>query len=305
MQYLEPIVTPDHPDVDIVFVHGLNPKGIETHARQTWTDAGGFFWPDTLLREELPSARILLFAYNSSVLGNASSAHVTSHARTLCDRLKNRRLEPQEVHRPLLFIAHSLGGLLVKQALVEARIDPLYKCLKASTYGLVFFATPHRGGEGAGVAKVAANICSAFTGQPRNKLLESLQSRSLIRELSSDHFRHQLNDYEILSFIERRKMLVKIRSRVPITIRRKMVSALKSSVGYAHRTKFIVDETSAKLGSSRENHQDVDRDHSDICKFSGLHDHAYEGIGPNLKAMADRAKQCQVQCEHPQDQLRM
>jgi len=68
----------------------------------------------------------------------------------------------------------------------------------------------------------------------------------------------------------------------------------------AHYKKFIVDATSAKLGSARENFQDVDRNHSDICKFSGLHDHAYEGVGPNLKAMADRARQRQIQCEHTQ-----
>jgi len=223
MQYLDQIVTPDHPDIDIVFVHGLNPKGVETHARDTWTDDGGVFWPDTLLRQDLPSARVLIFAYNSSVLSNASSAHVASHARTLCDRLMNRRREDQEVHRPLLFVAHSLGGLLVKQALVEARIDPEYRCLKSSTCGLVFFATPHRGGEAAGVAKVAADICSAFTREPRNKLLESLKSKSLITELSSDLFRHQLNDFEVLSLIERRKTPVKISTFSAAT---KMVSVI-------------------------------------------------------------------------------
>ena len=225
MEYLDPIVSPDNPDVDIVFVHGLNPKGSETHARQTWTNEGGVFWPESLLPQGIPSARILLFAYNSSILTNASSADVTSHARTLCDRLKNRRLAEQEVHRPLVFVAHSLEGLLVKQALVEARTNPLYSCLKASTHGLVFFATPHRGGEGAGVAEAAANVCSAFTGQPKNKLLESLKSRSLINELSSDQFRHQLNDYEVLSLIERRKMPVKIHSLLPA---KKMVSAMGS-----------------------------------------------------------------------------
>jgi len=121
-----------------------------------------------------------------------------------------------------------LGGLLVKQALVEARIDPLYKCLKASPCGLVFFATPHRGGEGVGEAKAAADICSAFTGQPRNKLLESLKSKSLITELSSDQFRPQLDDFEVLSLIERRKMPVKIHAFIP---GKNMVSVITLSIG--------------------------------------------------------------------------
>ncbi len=231
MEYLDPIFEPVtvNPDIDIVFVHGLNPKGSEAHARQTWTDDNsGFFWPKDLLSQELPSARVLLFSYNSSIMSNASSAPVASHAIMLCDRLKNRRLKEEEVHRPLIFVAHSLGGLLVKQALVEATINLRYRCLKASTHGLVFFGTPHRGGEKAGVAEAAANICSAFTGQPKNNLLESLKNRSLITELSSDQFSHQLNDYEVLSLIERRKMSIKIARFIPS---KTMVSAMPLLTG--------------------------------------------------------------------------
>ncbi|KAL8711670.1 MAG: hypothetical protein Q9225_007083 [Loekoesia sp. 1 TL-2023] len=281
MQYLKPIVVPNAPDLDIVFVHGLNPKGADNHARQTWTDDGDVFWPQTLLPQELPTARILLFAYNSSIFSNASNANVASHARTLCDRLKNRRLSEHALHRPLVFVAHSLGGLLVKQALVEAKDNPLYKCLKASTYGLVFFATPHCGGEKAGVAEAAANVCSAFTGQPKNKLLDSLKANSLINGLSSDLFKHQLDHYDIFSFIERRKMPLKI---VPWLPTRNM--------------KYIVNASSAKLGCAKETYLDVDRNHSNICKFSGLDDHAYEGVGPNLKAMGNKARQHLVRCEH-------
>ena len=68
----------------------------------------------------------------------------------------------------------------------------------------------------------------------------------------------------------------------------------------ADSEKFIVDPSSAKLGSAGENPQNIDRNHSDICKFSGLDDRAYEVVGPNLKAMANRARQRQVQCPHSQ-----
>lgn len=129
-----------------MFVHGLNPKGDMDHARKTWTHENGTFWPETLLPKLLSTARILLFAYNSSVLSNASNVPVAGHAQSLLNDVHNKRLEAQEVHRPLIFVSHSLGGLLVKQALIEARLNEKYRCLKASTYGLVFFATPHAGG---------------------------------------------------------------------------------------------------------------------------------------------------------------
>lgn len=216
MEYIEVLVAPDNPDLDIVFVHGLNPKGQENHARTTWTHSGNtshtaIFWPQTLLPESVPTARILLFAYNSSILANASNAPVHGHANTLLNRLHHKRRQEAERHRPIIFISHSLGGLLVKQALVEAKINPLYACIKASTYGLVFFATPHSGGNRAGVADSAAKLCSALTGQAKNSLLETLEKASLLNEISKDHFRPQIGDYEVLTFTETRKMDVKIR----------------------------------------------------------------------------------------------
>ena len=131
----------------IVFVHGLNLKGNPGHARKTWTHENGTFWPRALLPELLPTARVLLFAYNSGILSNASKLSVAGHAKSLLTDIEHKRLDKNQVHRPLIFVAHSLGGLVVKQALVEARLnEQKYGCLKASTYGLVFFATPHAGG---------------------------------------------------------------------------------------------------------------------------------------------------------------
>ena len=213
------LAAPNNADLDIVFVHGLNPKGQEDHAKKTWTYSGDAlhgesFWPQTLLPESVPTARIPLFAYNSSILANASNAPLHGHANTLLNRLHNKRREDYEKHRPTIFIAHSLGGLLVKQALVEAKINPLYSCVKESTFGLVFFATPHGGGHGASIADTAAKLCSALTGQATNSLLETLGKASLLIEIVKDHFRPQIGDYEVLNFIETRMMDVKFRQRI-------------------------------------------------------------------------------------------
>ena len=201
----------------IVFVHGLNPKGTEDHARRTWTHEDGTFWPNALLQQSVPTARIIIFAYNSSVLSNASNSPIHSHASTLLNRLLNERRKREEKHRALIFVAHSLGGLLVKQALIEALLNQKYKCIKASTYGIVFFATPHSGGNGAGIAESAAKFCSALTGQTRNSLLQTLTKHSLLNEVSTDQFRPQLNDYEVLTYIETLKMNVKNLRYLPHT----------------------------------------------------------------------------------------
>ena len=99
----------------------------------------------------------------------------------------------------------------MNQALIEAKVNiHAYGCLLASTSGLVFFATPHSGGNGAGVADPAANICSVLTGTAKNSLLATLSKNSLYNEMTTDHFRTQLNDYDVISFFETRNMGVKI-----------------------------------------------------------------------------------------------
>ena len=131
----------------IVFVHELNPKGDSEHARKTWTHENDTFWSTELLSELLPIAWVLFFAYNSSVFSNVFNVSVVNHAQSLLNDVKNRRLKAMKIHRPLIFVTHSLRDLLVKQVLIEARLNERkYDCLKTSTYELIFFATSHASG---------------------------------------------------------------------------------------------------------------------------------------------------------------
>lgn len=65
----------------------------------------------------------------------------------------------------------------------------------------------------AGIVNVASKVCSVLTGEPSNSLLATLEKDSLLNEISSDQFNHQINDFEILSFYETRMMDVKVRQR--------------------------------------------------------------------------------------------
>ena len=87
----------------------------------------------------------------------------------------------------------------MKQALIEAKINPRYTPIKASTYGLVFFTTPHSAGNRAGVADPAAKLYSALTGQAKNSRHATLEKASLLNEISKDHVRPQIGDYEVLT----------------------------------------------------------------------------------------------------------
>lgn len=105
---------------------------------------------------------------------------------------------------PIIFIAHSLGGLVVKQALVTAKNNDAYSSVRNATYGLVFFAVPHQGGHGATLGAIAKNIVLSVNGDSRNDLVESLKKNSLFQENQAMLFRHQLEDYQVVSIIEDR-----------------------------------------------------------------------------------------------------
>ena len=51
------------------------------------------------------------------------------------------RIERDEVEsRPILLLGHSMGGLLIKQALINAHNNPKYTSIKDATTRLAFFA---------------------------------------------------------------------------------------------------------------------------------------------------------------------
>ena len=60
---------------------------------------------------------------------------------------------------------------------------------------------------------MASEVCSVLTGEPSNSLLATLEKDSLLNEISSDQFTHQINDYRILTFYETRMMSVKVGKR--------------------------------------------------------------------------------------------
>jgi protein SERAC1 len=92
--------------------------------------------------------------------------------------------------------------LTVPQALVEAKNNDTYHNIRAATFGLVFFATPHRGGNHAKLGDIAANIAKAVLNTSTNTFMDHLQKDSVLSEDLQHFFKHQVENYFILSFYE-------------------------------------------------------------------------------------------------------
>lgn len=87
------------------------------------------FWPVGLLSRECPNSRILMFGYDSKVTkystGAISENSIFSHAKDLLFSLCRERT----LHRPLICVAHSLGGIIVKEvSLTHAILLRLIGC---------------------------------------------------------------------------------------------------------------------------------------------------------------------------------
>jgi alpha-beta hydrolase superfamily lysophospholipase len=98
-----------------------------------------------------------------------------------------RRSEPS---RPLLFVAHSLGGIIVKQVLRRSR-DTYQNHLRdiyESTSGILFFGTPHGGADPRGLVQNIAEKCIRVMGFSVNEQIVNtlLPSAERLRELRDE-----------------------------------------------------------------------------------------------------------------------
>lgn len=123
---------------DVVFLHGL-----DGNLRTTWQADNGLSFPE-MLAEDLPRFAIWSVGYD------VSPSAWKGNTMPLVDRATNilAMLEANGFgKRPIIFITHSLGGLVVKQMLRHAvgYGKPAWNAIAQKTKGVVFISTPHAG----------------------------------------------------------------------------------------------------------------------------------------------------------------
>ncbi|KGO49096.1 hypothetical protein PEXP_011450 [Penicillium expansum] len=186
---------------DICFIHGLtgDRRTTWTAPKNTWTaNRQPSPWPQEFFPAEITSrARVLTYGYDAYVLRKsvASSNRLRDHATNLLNNLTTDRASCNASSRPLIFVAHSLGGLVCKMAILLSRNNPdtHLRGLFTSIKGIIFMGTPHKGSWIAEWSKIPAKalgiIKSTNKGlltvlETENQLIQSLQLdfMNLLRE---------------------------------------------------------------------------------------------------------------------------
>lgn len=233
----------------------LNPK------RRDGGDAGEghLFWPKDLLPIQYPNARILVYGYDTRVTNylsrstNENSVH--SHSKDLLASLAASR----QLQRPLVLIAHSLGGIIVKHmlAISSHSTEDRLKDVVASTAAVIFLGTPHRGSPHlATIGERARSMISAFRMRTNAAILDALRLKNRDLELAQESFSEVWGQYDF---------------RVKTFQEGLGLTGLNlGSLG-----RKVVPDYSSLLGDVRERAETIQANHMDMCRFTGPDDSNY------------------------------
>jgi len=122
----------------IVFVHGIH------GSRETWRAPNGAYWPQLIQTDpHFQQSDVVVAEYPTpSMRGEYST---TKLSQILFDRLQAQHVWD---HHEVVFIAHSLGGILIEEMLLN---HPL---VAARVRFIVSYATPHEGSFVANLARI-------------------------------------------------------------------------------------------------------------------------------------------------------
>ncbi|KAG4442234.1 hypothetical protein IFR05_002283 [Cadophora sp. M221] len=190
--------------LDIIAVHGLNGEKF-----RTWTESKSQkLWLRDFLPHDVRQARVMTFGYNATAALENTKAGIRDHARTLLLALGEARNGISARRRPLILIGHSLGGLVLKQALVIAQNESRHKQIHDSVRGVIFFGTPHQGSGLANYATVLARIPLVIGIDTHPQLLNSLRKTSKDLKRLTDDFRDCIDatGISVVSFYELRTL---------------------------------------------------------------------------------------------------
>ncbi|CAH0053594.1 unnamed protein product [Clonostachys solani] len=266
--------------VDIITVPGLGSNAFSGFKVKNGTAN----WIRDFLPEDIPKARLLTYGYASSLAATDAKYSVGDLAKTFLDSFITFREDTNTSQRPIILIGHSLGGLVIKEALAiahNAASDDRYGNFCKSSYGFVFFGVPNHGIR-------RGSLKDIVVGQPNEQLIHDLEVDSegeptpYLRELKKkflDSCKSQAHPSKVILYYELRK--------TP-SIKRADDGAISASGD----PKFMVTQDSAcqiGLEDNEINKHAIDADHSNLVKFANQVDANYSRVLSQLKRMVTEA----------------
>ncbi|WP_430472792.1 ABC-three component system protein [Thalassospira lucentensis] len=248
--YFECVFKVTNPLIDVVFVHGLTG---DPHSTWTW-DGGNESWFPAL-GHDLNWANIWSVGYPVSLFEKIAKKEMNIYDRSgnVLEQMAAKGIGA----RPIVFVAHSLGGLLVKQIILRSKDaeDNARRSVSEAVRKVVFLATPHSGA-------VLASVLKFAFPRLKSQHIELLSGDS--GELSSlaDRYRSFANTSEIKTIAYFENFKTKGMS-------------------------LVVSKSSADPGVAGCEVVGLDKDHINISKPRNRNDQLYEAVRFRIQQEVD------------------
>ena len=152
-------------------------------------------WLRDYIPRDLGSVKVQVYGYESALPKSLSAAGLTDYTMKFLDTVWSGRRHKQV---PLVLVGHSLGCLIIKQALVLSRRQQQYEGFHRSVYSVVLFGAPHNG-----MDTEALHTC--VYGQPTQRLIEDLTPGSSLLQSLRDDFKQVLRTIKVVTYYELKK----------------------------------------------------------------------------------------------------
>lgn len=234
---------------DVLFIHGLMGAAFKTWRQQdseqnlteTLSEDEARYttcWPKSWLAKDCPALRVISVGYDTSLSDWRARCPMERKSIAFRSNELLQKLRAAGVgERPVIWVSHSMGGLLVKKMLLEASKKPELSGLISNTRGVIFYSVPHRGSH---LAEYSVNV--------RYLLFPSLE----VKELSKDSPELKILQDDFLELAKGQKFQVL-----------NFVETLPTYIGSMIKL-HVVPSESADLGLG--DLISVDVNHLDICK---------------------------------------
>ena len=234
------------------------------------------FWPRDLLPKAFPQARILTWGYDVQIEGLStatSQASLFHHSENLLSDLVMLRKSDAAKVKPLIFIAHSLGGIVVKDALsLSGNESTVFNAVLPATIGVMFLGTPHHGSRAASLGRMVFEVSKLFFKKPNLQVLRGLETNSETLERISRSFGQILSAGRI--------KVHSFREELP-THGVMVVDSGSSTIGYLHETR----------GSLHANHRN-------LARFSSMEDIKFQRVVSVLQDWIEESLEKQHNQQH-------
>ncbi|KAI0125986.1 hypothetical protein BJ170DRAFT_633363 [Xylariales sp. AK1849] len=283
-------VTPLHEDDSGAKVDVIAVPGLASHAIGSWkSPRSNDVWLRDYLPDDVSNVRVLLYGYDTKLSKSDSRKSIEDMGKILLESITAFRAN-SGANRPVIFIGHSLGGLLIKEALIHAQKKKNYKneIFKACC-GLLFFGVPNLGLRN-------EQLLGIVKGQPDEALIRDLkvdqdsEPSSFLERISSQFAECCKGRFRVISFYELKHS--------PTVERQPNGTLLKTGERILMVTKKSATSTGLTAIADEDNIP-LDVDHSGLVKYDSRSQEEYavvrerlstlvsEGLAVGAKRLAD------------------